>query len=361
MLNIITGILLEAISLFNKMSPYLLFGFFFAGLLHIFLKVETIARHFGKRNILSVVKAALLGIPLPLCSCGVIPATVSLSKKGASKGAALSFLISTPTSGVDSILATYSLLGPLFAAYRVIACGLTAICAGVIANLEWLLPLSLRDIPLREGDFSEISDINDECEVCKRASIHKQTVVEKIKGAIIYSFVELVGDIGKWLLIGVLMGGAILYLIPDEFIQKYLGSDWLAMPMMLLIGIPMYVCACGAIPIAAALIAKGMSVGAGFVFLLAGPATNIAALIVLSRHLGLKTMIVYLGSISVCSLGFGWLLNIIWSHPAITTASHIHGRSLPQNLQIVSSIILLGLIGYSWIQGRRQQHGEGCH
>jgi hypothetical protein len=337
MIDVMNGILLEAIKLFNKMSPYLLFGFFFAGLLHIFLKVETIAKHFGKRNLLSVVKAAIFGIPLPLCSCGVIPTSLMLYKRGASKGATISFLISTPTSGVDSILATYSLLGPLFALYRVIASGITGICAGVLANL------------ISRNEKIETSYI-DECVVCDIDEPHEHTLIEKVKESFLYAFVELLGSIGKWLLIGTLIGGIISYIIPEEFIHNYLGSGCLAMIMMFVISIPIYVCACGAIPIAAALIAKGMSVGAGLVLLLAGPATNTAALMILTRYIGLKTVIVYLGSIALCSIGLGWLLDIIWNYPTITTHMATHGKMLPQTIQIISSILLLLLIGYSCVK-----------
>lgn len=337
MIDFFTGSLIESVRLLNQMSPYLLFGFFFAGLFHIFLKVETVARHLGKGDITSVIKAAIFGIPLPLCSCGVIPTALTLRDKGASKGAVLSFLISTPTSGVDSIAATYSLLGPLFAVYRVIASGFIGIFAGVMENLV--------------GTKEERKEIGptEECPICTANEPHKHTWTEKTKAAFSYAFVELLGDISKWLIAGIVIGGVISYLIPDQFIQDYLGSGWQAMLLMLLIGIPIYVCASGSIPIAAALIAKGMSPGAGLVFLLAGPATNAAALVVLTRSLGLRTIIIYLISIILGCAGFGLLLDLILQQPGITGHIVLHGKMLPENLQIGSSIVLLTLIGYSFI------------
>ena len=134
MIDAVRGIFAESVSLFLRMSPYLLFGFLFAGLLHVFISLGAIARHLGKRNLASIAKSVVLGIPLPLCSCGVIPAAVLLKKKGASRGSVISFLISTPITGVDSIFATYALLGPLFAIYRVFSSALTALVAGVLAN-----------------------------------------------------------------------------------------------------------------------------------------------------------------------------------------------------------------------------------
>ena len=134
-MDVITGIFRESYFLINKMSPYLIFGFFFAGILHVFINTETVARHLGKNDLISVVKASLFGIPLPLCSCGVLPAAFSLRKEGASRGAILSFLISTPTTGVDSILATYSLLGGVFAIYRVMASFIAGVFSGIVANL----------------------------------------------------------------------------------------------------------------------------------------------------------------------------------------------------------------------------------
>jgi hypothetical protein len=339
------GSIIESVNLLHKMSTYLLFGFLFAGILHMFINVDSIVRHFGQGSIIPVLKAAMFGIPLPLCSCGVVPAALMLKNKGASKGAVLSFLITTPTSGVDSIAATYSLLGPMFTIYRVIASGLTGIFAGIIGNII------SRDDKYRDNT-------TDTCVLCDVDRPHVHTLTEKIFGGMHYAFIRLLGDISKWLIIGILIGGIISYVIPSEFIENYLGSGWQAMIIMLIIGIPSYVCATGSIPIVAALIAKGMTPGAGFVFLLAGPATNITTLTILLRILGIKSVVVYILSIIICCIGFGWLLDIMFTHTEISIHIPLHGRILPYWLQITSTVILLTLIGYNWLKSAYQYYRQ---
>ncbi len=220
-MDIVSGILKESYDLLNAMSPYLLFGFFFAGILHIFFSSEVIARHLGKSSFLSVVKAALFGIPLPLCSCGVLPAAMSLRREGASKGAIMSFLISTPTTGVDSILATYSLLGGLFAVYRVIASFFAGVFSGVLANI------------FTRHEESLTEEKEEKCKLCDEREEHTHTAGFKIKGAFSYAFGELLQDVGKWLVLGIIIGGCIAYFIPEEFIHNYLGSGWQVPPLTL--------------------------------------------------------------------------------------------------------------------------------
>jgi len=333
-MQIIIGIIKESYFLLNKMSVYLVFGFLFAGVLHIFMEEGMIARHLGKGNFLSVVKASLFGIPLPLCSCGVIPAALSLKKDGASKGAVLSFLISTPTTGVDSIFATYALLGGVFAVFRVAASFVTAVFAGVSANIFF-----------RDKKNPDVSDHKHECRVChdEERSHARHGVFDKVKGVFSYAFNVLLRDVGKWLLIGILVGGAISYFVPDTFVARYLGSGWQSMLIMLLVGIPMYVCSSGSIPIAAALMLKGMNPGAAFVFLLAGPATNSVALTVIAKEFGKKAVFVFLASIIGCSLALGVLLNYIWTFLNIDSLAQVmhHGTIIPAWIEIAASIILL--------------------
>lgn len=344
-MDIITGILTQSYLLLNKMAPYLIFGFFFAGILHIFVKTATISRHLGGNNFLSVVKAALFGIPLPLCSCSVIPAAMSLKKEGASKGAVLSFLISTPTTGVDSIFATYSLLGLLFTVYRILASFITGTFAGIAANLL------IKD----EGGEKKIEE---ECKICKTNGSHEHNgphehnVSQKIKGVFTYAFGDLLEDTGIAILAGILIGGAIVYFIPGGFIETYLGSGLKAMLVMLLVGIPMYVCATASIPIAAALMLKGMDPGAAFVFLVAGPATNIITMSVIAKNMGYKALGIYLGSIILCSLGLGLALNKIYYHFYEDTMSFmVHQHELvPPWVGIACGILLCALIAYNLVK-----------
>jgi uncharacterized protein len=337
---VVAGILEEAYFLFNKMAPYLLFGYLFAGVLHIFVRTETISRHLGKSSFLSVVKASLFGIPLPLCSCSVIPAAMSLRKEGASRGAVLSFLISTPTTGVDSILATYSLLGWFFTAYRVIASFLAGVFSGILANML-----------LKEGPPTHRSGPG-ECKLCgaderDRRHPHGHGIVERIIGVIRYAFVDLLEDTGPALISGILVGGAITFFMPDSFIENYLGSGIVSMLVMLVVGIPMYVCATASIPIAAALMLKGLAPGAAFVFLVAGPATNIVTMAVVARNMGRGALAIYLGSISFSSVIMGLCLNFIWGYFYAAGPIHhiVHNEMLiPARAGLFASFLLLALI-----------------
>ncbi|MDP8212730.1 MAG: SO_0444 family Cu/Zn efflux transporter [Candidatus Zapsychrus exili] len=337
-MNIILDILRESYFLLNKMSVYLLFGFLVAGIIHIFLKTETIAKHLGKNKLSSVIKASLFGIPLPLCSCGVIPAALSLKRDGASKGAILSFLISTPTTGIDSIFATYGILGGIFTIYRIIASFVAGVFAGVLANIFF------------KGEDSPLSEtapiLNKPKACCSHHQEHQhniESIASKIKGVFKYAFVDLLKDVGPWVLIGILVAGVISYFIPDTFITNYLSSTWKSMFIMLLIGMPMYVCSSGSLPIAAALMLKGLNPGAAFVFLLSGPATNSAALTVIAKELGVKAAAIFVSSIIISSLFLGYILNIIWQYFDINITHHImsHSQILPAWVSAISTIVLL--------------------
>ncbi|MFC1570265.1 SO_0444 family Cu/Zn efflux transporter [Candidatus Omnitrophota bacterium] len=338
-MDIITGILTQTYFLLNKMAPYLIFGFLFAGVLHIFVKTATISRHLGGNNFVSVIKAALFGIPLPLCSCSVIPAAMSLKKEGASKGAVLSFLISTPTTGVDSIFATYSLLGGLFTAYRILASFITGTVAGVAANLL-----------LKDGEVEKKTE--EECKLCKTDGAHEHSAPQKIKGVFTYAFGDLLEDTGVAILAGILIGGAIIYFIPEGFIETYLGAGFKSMLVMLIVGIPMYVCATASIPIAAALMIRGMDPGAAFVFLVAGPATNVITMSVIAKNIGYKALGIYLGSIILCSIGMGVALNKIYYYfyeGKVSFMVHQH-ELIPSWAGIVCGIVLCAFIAYNLVR-----------
>ncbi|MDD5069450.1 MAG: SO_0444 family Cu/Zn efflux transporter [Candidatus Omnitrophica bacterium] len=338
-MNIIIGIIKESVFLLNEMSPFLLFGFFFAGILHVFIKTETISRHLGENNFFSVIKASLFGIPLPLCSCGVLPATISLKKDGASPAAIVSFLISTPTTGIDSIFATYALLGGFFTVYRVLASFSAAIIAGVLTF--WLIKPEKTSTNARSNQ--------DTVQCCSHHQDYdrtKEKFSKKIKSVFIYGFGNLLSDSSSWLILGILIGGVISYFLPEQFISTYLAHPLRSMVVMLILGIPMYICSSGSIPIAAALMAKGLNPAAAFVFLLAGPATNSVALTVIGKHLGKKTLAIFLFSIIVSAFIFGGLLNYLFLIFNLNLKETVlsHRQMLPQGLKILSSIIFLGLI-----------------
>ncbi|MFQ5952635.1 MAG: SO_0444 family Cu/Zn efflux transporter [Candidatus Omnitrophota bacterium] len=339
-MNVIIGIIKEAYFLLNKMAPYLLFGYLFAGIIHIFIDQAMVSRHLGGSNLFSVIKAALFGIPLPLCSCGVIPAAMSLRKEGASRGAVLSFLISTPTTGVDSIFATYSLMGGLFTIYRILASFITGVLSGIAANFFIREPVTPQEEKAK-------------CKLCDEEREHIHAPSHQIRGAFTYAFGDLLSDTGGPLLLGILIGGVITYFLPGDFISKYLGSGIIAMFVMLIVGIPMYVCATASIPIASALILKGINPGAAFVFLVAGPATNVVTMTVVAQNIGRKALVIYLGSIAFGSIAMGLLLDRIYLYfyqgEAIRTMLP-HKELLPEWLGFTAAIVLVALIVFNFVR-----------
>lgn len=307
-------------SLFLEMSPYLMLGFLISGLLYIIISKETITNNLGKPGALSVIKAAIFGVPMPLCSCGVIPVAASLYKRGASKGATLSFLISTPQTGVDSILITYGMLGPVFAMTRPVI----ALITGVIGGL-----------------FTE--QINSEDYTTSIKTNHKHPK-KTLKDAIKYAFISLPQDIAGPLIKGILMAGLITLLIPDNFFQDYGITGWSAMILMAVLSIPMYICATASVPIAAGLISSGIEPGAAFVFLMAGPATNIATISVIINTLGKKIVYIYLSTIFTCSIISGALIN---KFIIINLNSMHHQMNHNHWLNILSGLLLLAVCIYA--------------
>lgn len=322
-------------------SPYLLFGFFAAGLLKGLIPDALVARHLGGSSKRSVIKASLFGIPLPLCSCGVIPAAIGLRRQGAGRGASAAFLVSTPESGVDSIAITYALLDPVMTILRPVAAFATATVTGLLINL------------LPEEPAIAIEEVSPS--VPDEASIAgKSSALQRMREGLGYAFGELLKDIGGWLLVGVVIAGLIGYLVPDDFFVFLQGHSFLSMLAMLVIGIPIYICASASTPVAAALILKGISPGAALVFLLAGPATNAATLTLIGRFWGRATTMVYLASIAICSLALGALTDLLYAYSGWDIVGQIqavveHGPSLFENL---SAVLVLILWGINFIPGR---------
>ncbi len=341
-LAIVMGVARASFELLAQMAPYLLFGFLIAGVLHVFFPLSWIARHLGKSNVASVVKAVILGIPLPLCSCGVIPAAILLRKKGASTGAVISFLIATPITGVDSILATYALMGPFFMFFRVLASACTALVAGLLANLVLSrTPVTHEKIDLPKSCCHACSPVSEDAAVVKATKGIGARIVEGLR----YSFFELLGDIWRWLLMGLVIAGAISYLVPDTLIEAALGHGLLPMVIMLFVGIPMYVCATGSLPIAAALMMKGMSPGAALVFLLAGPATNTVTITVVAKELGKSSATLYVLVIALGALAAGAILDVVWPNAAVLMRAHEHGTVfVPRAVELGSALVLAVLM-----------------
>jgi uncharacterized membrane protein YraQ (UPF0718 family)/copper chaperone CopZ len=333
-LEYITSYFKVLIELTADMAPYLLLGFLFAGLLKVFLPQNMMSRYLGKSSFKSVANASLLGIPLPLCSCGVLPAGISLYKNGASKGSSVSFLISTPQTGVDSILVTWSMLGLPFALIRPVAALFTGIFGGVMTNKL-------------EHEKKTPDEKHDEYEAIKQKP--------SLRAVLNYAFVEMMADIAKWLVIGLLIAALISVLIPDNFFQEFQISGILGMLIILVASIPLYICATSSVPIAAVLLMKGLSPGALLVFLMAGPATNAATMTVVGQNLGRKTLIIYLTALVVGSLVFGLFIDYFlpgnWFLPVLDMMDGHHHGLLPDWLNYGSAVVLtLMLINSFYLQ-----------
>lgn len=319
-----------------EMSPYLLFGFFVAGLLSILISQRLVERHLGGRGVLPLLKASVFGIPLPLCSCGVIPVSVSLHKHGASKGATVSFLLSTPQTGVDSIFVTFSLLGPVFAIFRPLAALVTGLVGGGLVNLFG------QDVASEKG----AEPCQDDC--CKEQGV-KGRLVHGMK----YAFVTLPRDIGKSMLVGLAIAALISVAVPDGFFAEKIGTGIGAMLLMMVLGIPLYVCATASVPVAAALIAKGLTPGAALVFLMTGPATNAAGLATLWRSLGRRTALLYLLAVAGCSLAAGLFLDFLALNINLPVVSEHHHEVLPPLIKHAAAVILLLLLTYGILTPKR--------
>lgn len=290
----ITHLLYSFLGIMNEMSPYILLGFFIAGLLHVFVKPAAMSRHLAGKGWKPVVKAALFGIPLPLCSCGVLPTAVSLRRQGASKGATSSFLIATPQTGVDSIAATYSLLGLPFAIIRPVAALVGAFMGGMAVS--------------KSDDGSEPA-----CAVAQAAAEEDIPTGfwRRMAEAVRYGMVDMVGSVGKWLVIGLVVAALITVFVPDSLFISLSRYPLLAMLAVVVVAIPMYICATGSIPIAMSLMLKGLSPGIAFVMLMAGPAANFASLIILGRTQGKRATAIYVGSVVVTAVAFGLVIDLL--------------------------------------------------
>lgn len=277
-----------------EMAPYLLLGFLLAGLMHAFIPRQIYSQYLSQPNFRSVLLAALFGVPLPLCSCGVLPTAMGLRREGGSKGATVSFLIATPQTGIDSIIATYSLMGLPFAIIRPIVAFVTAIFGGALVN---------RYEP--QNSLSAGERNRTKAEVCSSQCNESESILQRLRSALSYGYVEMMADIGKWLIVGLIVAGMITALVPDQWFEVFKDNSMLSILLVLAISVPMYVCATGSIPIAVALMLKGLTPGAALVLLMAGPACNVASLLVINKVMGRRTLLLYLLAIVGGAIGFG--------------------------------------------------------
>lgn len=338
----IQNLFLDIWALLCEMAPYLLLGFLLAGLMHAFIPRQVYANYLSKPNFRSVLLAALFGVPLPLCSCGVLPTAMGLRREGGSKGATVSFLIATPQTGVDSIFATYSLMGLPFAIIRPIVAFLTAILGGEMVNVF--------------EDKDEIIVVRKTIETEQPKSFF-----EKLKESLSYGFVEMMADIGKWLVVGLVVAGMITTLVPDQWFEVFKDNSLLSILLVLCISVPMYVCATGSIPIAVALMMKGLTPGAALVLLMAGPACNVASLLVINKVMGRRTLLLYLASIVggavLFALGIDYLLPREWFVSELVMQGDCCHEGIGL-FNIISAVVLILLLINALFLHRHHNHEE---
>jgi uncharacterized membrane protein YraQ (UPF0718 family) len=339
-MNLLLDILLQSWNILVESSVFILFGLLVSGLLRVFLNPGSVSRHLGQGRFKSVFKASLMGIPIPLCSCGVLPAAAALKKQGANNGAVTSFLISTPESGVDSIAITYALMDPIMTVVRPVAAFVTAFAAGISENLLGKPDTTRPIVP----DLSCPVDGCCDGQNCS-PEVHRNhhSFTEKTKAGFRFAFTDVWGDLAVWFLFGLLLSGIITVLIPESVFSRYMGGGFGSMLIMLGVGIPVYICATASTPIAATLILQGVSPGAALVFLMTGPATNVTSLTVLTRVLGRRATAIYLFAIAICAVGFGLLVDWIYSAMDISARAVVGqaGEAIPHAVGLVGAVLIL--------------------
>ncbi|MHC4177108.1 MAG: SO_0444 family Cu/Zn efflux transporter [Planctomycetota bacterium] len=313
----ILAILRESWLVLGEMAPFLLFGFLVAGILSVCASREWVERHLGKPGFGSVLKASLFGVPLPLCSCGVIPVSASMYRHGGSRAATTAFLLSTPQTGVDSIAITWGLLGPVFAIYRPIAALLTGLLGGGLVQLV---------------DESRDPQAGEEPNVttCRRECCQPTVSQNRLLRVLHYGFVTLPRDIGPALIVGILIAGVITALVPEGWLKEHIEVPILSILLMMAVGVPIYVCATASVPIALGFIHAGASPGAALAFLIAGPATNAATFTTIWKLLGRRTAVLYLLTVAASAIACGLLLDwlFLWlgaAKPQLDSLGHSHG------------------------------------
>ena len=404
--TILTMVAKEFFFLFSEMAPFLLLGFLLAGILHVWVPNRLYVPKISKPNFKSVLWSALFGVPLPICSCGVIPTAIALRKEGASKGASVSFLISTPATGVDSILATYSLLGGPFAVLRPIAAFVTAMFGGMLTNIATRGEEQAHERPdtidfddcdtehhcgcghceCPESSSGQAHEHHEHCG-CESHDVRQMTFGHKVKETLEYGFVNMVGDVSKWLTIGLLLGALIAAFVPDDFFLFLHEYPLLCMLVVLVLAMPMYTCATGSIPLALALVAKGITPGAALVLLTAGPATSIASMLVVGKAFGKRTLVAYLASIALGALAFGFVIDTFFMDTFLASmlphgSAECHGHGAVGVFEYVCAGLLAVLMIYAKFAHKgcgdhcgcghescgceshhdhKHEHGDACH
>jgi len=343
-MEIILNFFENFLSLLNAMSIYIIVGLLVAGVLKQFIPDDFVSKHLGDDSTSSVVKATIFGIPLPVCSCSVIPIAQGLKKEGASKGAVQSFLISTPITGVDSILATFSLFGFVFTAFRVISSVIIAISVGLVQNFIFKEKKVEKKIDQDNLETSCCSSSSSCCSSSKASKKFSFNAVFK------YAYITLFKDMAKALIIGLVLGALFISVVPKEYTQMLFENQFLTYIVIMLFAMPLYTCATASLPFAAAFMMQGMSPGAVFIFLTAGPATSMVTMSIVYKMLGRGALIVYLSVIAVLSLVFGFIYDTFFKELSVLTIITNH-----EDISIINwlaSFIMIALIVYHLFKER---------
>ena len=330
-------------------APWLLLGYLLAGIIKQVIPGERVHKQLAKPGFASIVKGAFIGAPLPLCSCGVIPTALAVRKAGASKGATSSFLVATPETGVDSISFSFAVLGPIFAIARPIAALISAILAGVLVN-------SIDS----EEEVAVPAKAESKC--CHSPKQHKAEAEprlrEKLLAAVQYGYGRMISDTAKWLVIGLVAAAVITALVPQSFFLQW-GDGLLAMIVMVIVGLPMYICATASTPVAAGFLFAGVSPGAALVFMLTGPATNIATMGVIKEQLGMRALIAYMVGVIVTAIVSGLVLNQLYAYYGwpLQLSMMEHAENYPLWRQF-AAVLLSALVLRVWLQPLFARPGE---
>lgn len=321
------GLVLEA-------SPWLLLGLLAAGLIKATISTQSMARWLGGPGYGPIFRAAIIGTPLPLCSCSVLPAAIGLNRQGASRGATVSFLIATPENGADSIALSYALLGPFMTIARPIAAAISAIVTGVLARSITTTTASHAAYEQKESCCENACDNHTD-------SAARPPLLRRLIDSARYAMTDILDDIALWTIAGLAIAAAVATVVPPDALSQW-GSGLPAMLAMLGVGIPMYICASASTPIAAAMLLAGVSPGTVLVFLLAGPATNFASIAVIRKELGTPTLWVYLLGICISSIVLGLLTDFVVSYAGIDIAAQASAghELIPMWLSATSAAVL---------------------
>ncbi len=352
--------------LLNSIAVFILIGVIIAGIFKLFIPDSFIKKHLGRHDFMANIKAAVLGIPLPLCSCSVIPFVTSLKKSGASNSAIQTFLIATPITGADSIMATYGVFGWLFTLYRLLSSVIIALLAGILtllftsqeeqekteaktadakASVNTAGNMFSQAAPVQNISIASASVIGKplNINVVKAEDVNTNPVFDKTQKILSYAFDDIYKDLARSLMIGVFIGALIVTFMPENLVEYLSSNQWLNYVLVLAISLPLYVCATASIPLGMSLLSAGFSPGAAFIFLTAGPASNAITMSVVYKTLDKSSLVIYLFSVLVGSLLFGYLFDTLFADSLNQIHLLTDQEEVPGFIDQVSSVILLYL------------------